>query len=105
MNSRHCRTIELAEVERRSSDFPRVLAILDAVGHPLPPQQRCSREVQLCLRLDGEPAEYRVEVDGTACRAGYPHLLIKRAGSVLRHDAPGWCNAFCITFQVVNNYR
>lgn len=99
MISRNCRTIELADVERRTSGFPRVLAILDAVGHPLAPQQRCSREAQLCLRLDGEPAEYRVEVDGVPYRAGYPHLLIKRAGSVLRHDTPGWCNAFCVTFH------
>lgn len=97
MTIRNSSIVQLADVERRTAGEPGVLAILDAVKHPLPRQQRYMRAVQLCLRLDGEPAEYRVEVDGVIHRAGYPHLLIKRAGNVLRHDAPGWCNAFCIT--------
>ena len=102
MTARYCRTIELAGVERRTAGTPRVLDILDVAGHPLPPLQRCSKAVQLCLRLDGEPTEYRVEIDGVEYRAGYPHLLIKRAGSVHRHGAPGVCNAFCITYAAAD---
>ena len=96
---KHYRSLELAGLERRTAGSPRVQAILDAAEHPIAPFQRCVREVQLCLRLDGAPAEYRVEIDGVMHRAGYPHLLIKRAGSVLRHPAPGWCDTFCITLR------
>ena len=98
MTVRYSRTINLSEVERHTEGTPHVQAIFDVAGHPLPPQQRCSHLVQLCLRLDGEPAEYQVEIDGVTYRAGYPHLLIKRPGSVHRHAAPGVCNAFCITY-------
>ena len=96
---RSCRTIKLADLERRSSGCPRVLSILDTVGHPLPLVQRYVGEVQLCLRLDGSPGEYRAEIDGTLRRAGYPHLLVKRGGAVIRHEPGGWCSAFCIALR------
>ena len=97
--SRYCRSIKLAGLERRTAGCPRVLAILDTSGHPLPRVQRYAGEAQLCLRLDGEPDKYRAVIDDVAYCAGYPHLLVKRAGEVIRHEFPGWCDAFCITLR------